>query len=142
MKPYFESGGVTIYHGDCRDVLPDLHDVGLVVTDPPYVFGIAPEGRIVAEPLTMQEIDRKAFSREDLNDAFAACGKQCPAGGAIFRALRELKCRMTPVAVKQFKALPPNGRTYNGCPLCEQNCPAWYKFCPGCGVPLDWSQNA
>ncbi len=22
MKPYYEHGGVTIYHGDCREVLP------------------------------------------------------------------------------------------------------------------------
>lgn len=35
MKPYYEHGGITIYHGDCRDVLPSLvFDV--VVSDPPY----------------------------------------------------------------------------------------------------------
>lgn len=37
MKPYFERDGITIYHGDCRDVLPDFD--GLVVTDPPYGTG-------------------------------------------------------------------------------------------------------
>ena len=36
MKPYYESGGITIYHGDCRDVLPSLCTVDLVLTDPPY----------------------------------------------------------------------------------------------------------
>jgi site-specific DNA-methyltransferase (adenine-specific) len=41
VKPYFERGGVTIYQGDCREVLPTLSGVGCVVTDPPYVFGIA-----------------------------------------------------------------------------------------------------
>ena len=41
MRPYYEHGGITIYHGDCREVLPTLDGVGLVVTDPPYVFGIA-----------------------------------------------------------------------------------------------------
>lgn len=41
MKPYYEHGGITIYHGDCREVMPDLVGVGLVVTDPPYVFGLA-----------------------------------------------------------------------------------------------------
>jgi DNA modification methylase len=41
VTPYYDSGGVTIYHGDCRDVLPLLPSVRLVVTDPPYVFGIA-----------------------------------------------------------------------------------------------------
>lgn len=41
LKPYYEHAGITIYHGDCREVLPSLASVRLVVTDPPYVFGIA-----------------------------------------------------------------------------------------------------
>jgi DNA modification methylase len=41
VSPYYEHSGITIYHGDCREVMPELGGVGLVVTDPPYVFGIA-----------------------------------------------------------------------------------------------------
>jgi len=36
MKPYYEHGGITIYHGDCREILPQLDPVDLVLTDPPY----------------------------------------------------------------------------------------------------------
>lgn len=36
MKPYYEDGAVTIYHGDCRDILPSLTGSKLVVTSPPY----------------------------------------------------------------------------------------------------------
>ena len=36
MKPYYEHAGITIYHGDCREVLPTLGPVDLVLTDPPY----------------------------------------------------------------------------------------------------------
>ena len=36
MKPYYDDGQITIYHGDCRDVLPTLGPVDLVLTDPPY----------------------------------------------------------------------------------------------------------
>jgi site-specific DNA-methyltransferase (adenine-specific) len=36
MKPYYEELGITIYHGDCRDILPQLPKVDLVLTDPPY----------------------------------------------------------------------------------------------------------
>lgn len=36
MKPYYEEAGITIYHGDCREVLPDLPRVDLLLTDPPY----------------------------------------------------------------------------------------------------------
>lgn len=36
MKPYFESGGIAIYHGDSREVLPHLPQADHVITDPPY----------------------------------------------------------------------------------------------------------
>lgn len=39
MKPYYEADGVTIYHGDCREVLPEIGGVDAVVTDPPYSSG-------------------------------------------------------------------------------------------------------
>lgn len=35
-KPYFEDDAVTIYHGDCRELLPLMPTVDLVLTDPPY----------------------------------------------------------------------------------------------------------
>ncbi len=35
-KPYYNEGGMTIYHGDCREILPHLPKVDLVLTDPPY----------------------------------------------------------------------------------------------------------
>ena len=37
MKPYYQDKWVTIYHGDCREILPTLDvKVDLVLTDPPY----------------------------------------------------------------------------------------------------------
>ena len=36
MKPYYEHDGIIIYHGDCREVLPELEPVDLVLTDIPY----------------------------------------------------------------------------------------------------------
>lgn len=38
MKPYYQHGGITIYHGDCRDVLLTV-TADVLVMDPPY--GIA-----------------------------------------------------------------------------------------------------
>lgn len=39
-KPFYEDGSVTIYHGDCREVLPSLTGgVDMVLTDPPYGVG-------------------------------------------------------------------------------------------------------
>ena len=39
MQPYYDEGGITIYHGDCREVLPTLEIADLLVTDPPYGIG-------------------------------------------------------------------------------------------------------
>ena len=39
MTPYYDHAGITIYHGDCRDILPHLEPVDLVLTDPPYNAG-------------------------------------------------------------------------------------------------------
>ena len=36
MKPYYDHNGTTIYHGDCREILPNLPSVDVVITDPPY----------------------------------------------------------------------------------------------------------
>lgn len=41
LKPYYCEDGITLYHGDCREVMQTLSAIDLVVTDPPYVFGIA-----------------------------------------------------------------------------------------------------
>ena len=51
VKPYFEDGAVTIYHGDCRDILPTLGPVDLVLTDPPYGVGLAEWDEFLAPEL-------------------------------------------------------------------------------------------
>jgi site-specific DNA-methyltransferase (adenine-specific) len=41
VTPYFERDGITIYHGDARELIPqmDADSVDLVLTDPPYSSG-------------------------------------------------------------------------------------------------------
>lgn len=36
MKPYYESSGITIYHGDCLEVTGDLPQCDTLVADPPF----------------------------------------------------------------------------------------------------------
>lgn len=36
MKPYYRKGGITIYHGNCREIVPTLPKVELLLADPPY----------------------------------------------------------------------------------------------------------
>src|SRR5687767_14307599 len=45
MRPYYDHGGITIYHGDCRELLPAVAapwDVALLLSDPPYGMGYKP----------------------------------------------------------------------------------------------------
>lgn len=36
LTPYFQRDGITIYHGDCREVAPQLAQADIVHADPPY----------------------------------------------------------------------------------------------------------
>jgi DNA modification methylase len=36
IRPYYQHAGITIYHGDCREILPGLPIADLLLTDPPY----------------------------------------------------------------------------------------------------------
>lgn len=47
IKPYYEESGITIYHGDCREILPTLTKVDLVLTDPPYGMNFQSNHRAV-----------------------------------------------------------------------------------------------
>jgi len=52
-KPYYQDESVVIYHADCRDILPSLPKVDLVLTDPPYGVGKAEWDK----PLDMAYLD-------------------------------------------------------------------------------------
>lgn len=49
-KPYYDEDGITLYHGDCRDILPALAGpVDLLLTDPPYGMGFSGQGATSAQ---------------------------------------------------------------------------------------------
>jgi site-specific DNA-methyltransferase (adenine-specific) len=57
MTPYYEHGGITIYHGDCRDVIEQWEGLrtqpfDLLLTDPPYGIGVAKTGRVGSDRRT------------------------------------------------------------------------------------------
>jgi DNA modification methylase len=56
MKPYYSDSAVEIWLGDCREILPALPRVDLVLTDPPYGIG-ADKGKPKEAP------DRSGFYR-------------------------------------------------------------------------------
>lgn len=41
MKPYYQDSRVTLFHGDCRYMLPVIDGIGAIVCDPPYGISLA-----------------------------------------------------------------------------------------------------
>lgn len=39
LEPYYDDDGVTIYHGNALEVLPELSGINVVIADPPYSSG-------------------------------------------------------------------------------------------------------
>jgi DNA modification methylase len=61
IAPYYEEDGIQIFCGDCREVIPSLPKVDLVLTDPPY--GIERSG----QPETFTKLSKhKRKLHEDL----------------------------------------------------------------------------
>jgi len=44
MTPYYDKNGITIYCGDCLEVMPTLSNVDLIITSPPYNLGVTTGG--------------------------------------------------------------------------------------------------
>ena len=95
MKPYYEHGGITIYHGDCFDVLHDLSGIGAVVTDPPYSSGGTFRGdrvRAVTSKYTRCMEYRPEFSNDHFDqrtymlwtEAWLRLIKKSCSSGAVF----------------------------------------------------------
>jgi site-specific DNA-methyltransferase (adenine-specific) len=45
VRPYYDESGIVIYHGDCRDLLPELGAIDALLADPPFGFGAYPTDR-------------------------------------------------------------------------------------------------
>ena len=71
MKKYYEHAGISIYHGDCRDILPSL-EFDAILTDPPYGIGASngtgKYGRLRAAKTAHSEWDTEAVGLSHLPD--------------------------------------------------------------------------
>ena len=62
MKEYYSHAGITIYHGDCREILPHV-TADVLVTDPPYGMNLGKHGG-VGDGRT-RELRRQAYAGYD-----------------------------------------------------------------------------
>ena len=63
IEPYYQEDGITLYCGDCREILPQFPDKSfdLCLTDPPYGVGLG-------EVVNGQAINKAQQSYEDFSD--------------------------------------------------------------------------
>jgi site-specific DNA-methyltransferase (adenine-specific) len=79
IQPYYSHAGITIYHGDCREILPTLSPVDCVLTDPPYAAETHTGARTAARQAGDYHkqnagvlIDFAAFTEADQRECFTA----------------------------------------------------------------------
>lgn len=63
MTPYYQDASVQLFHGDCREILPELSGDFAVITDPPY--GIHHSSNYTAPSTTAQWMNREIEGDQD-----------------------------------------------------------------------------
>jgi hypothetical protein len=94
LKPYYQDSAVTLYHGDCREIVPLLGRFDLLLTDPPYGIGEGNAKRIAsranaaaARDYGHSEWDSKPPSPTDIAVFRAHADMQILWGGNYFGGL-------------------------------------------------------
>ena len=92
MKPYYSHAGITIYHGDCREILPQLGRFDLLLTDPPYGAGYA-ANPIVGKGKTESNHEAQTWDEKtvDLRHILSVCVDAVVWGGNYY-ALPPSRC--------------------------------------------------
>ena len=67
LSPYYDDGQISIYCGDCRDILPsiELGSVDLVLTDPPYASGARRDAERSTRGSMLRETDDEDWFSHD-----------------------------------------------------------------------------
>lgn len=71
MREYYKDDWCTIYHGDCKDILPRLDPVDLLLTDPPYGIGEKMKGGTWG--FTQQYVDMRKWDVVPELEVLNAC---------------------------------------------------------------------
>lgn len=109
IKPYYDHNGIVIYHGDCREILPELPKVDLVLTDPPYGINYknatwhdSPREYEYLISFAVKEFNRLCGGWIFIFQAMPNCGKFSewfPEGYRIFAALKNFT-QVTPTRIR------------------------------------------
>lgn len=91
MKEYYKDSAVTIYHGDCMEILSALGKADLVLTDPPY--GVGENAHRIASRTKLAKTtdygefdwDKEPASDEEIAATMAAAPRCIIWGGNYFK---------------------------------------------------------
>lgn len=97
MTPYYSHAGIQIYHGDCREILPQLPKCDLVLTDPPYGLGrrLHDGGTWSTNPKYDAMLEWDVRLTDEEMRRIAASGKQAIVWGGNLYALPISRCWLT-----------------------------------------------
>ena len=86
IEPYYDRGGITIYHGDCAEVMNQLGEFDLLLTDPPYGIdaGNMNLGRTASSRLAKSDWDKIRPSDDLLAGLISMCHRSIIWGGNYF----------------------------------------------------------
>jgi DNA modification methylase len=95
-KPYFQDDAVTIYNADCRDIIPELPKVDLVLTDPPYglkqnAFRVKNREKL-AKTTNYGDFNWDVLVERPLIDKVVAAGKYAAIFGGNYYGLNSNTC--------------------------------------------------
>lgn len=114
MTPYYDEDGIVIYHGDCREVLPDVGHVGAVVTDPPYGISWSPR-------VNHRDSPWKDTERVGLSTWVGLSPKACIWGGNYYTDQLPMSESWL-IWLKRPQGFDDDPRTYSGVEM------AWTNF--------------
>ena len=84
MSLYYDDGQITIYHGDCREILPTITEkIDLLLTDPPYGVGYS-TGRRAVDARSSTRLSYDLATSPLLNDTAAMIGPLLNDTAAIY----------------------------------------------------------
>ena len=82
LEPYYSHAGITIYHGDCREILPTLPKCDLLLTDPPYGHGTHWQGGTWGAAQMYR--DAEVWDAEKIPDELLSLVLSCAAAAIIW----------------------------------------------------------